>query len=142
LDLLQAVRQFYDQASLKDVIDFKQFHRGALLAQNPNNLFRPSSNNTPANDTSRNIQQRVQSKPSELEPTISQRLSSRNTKHSTDNGSEDGTMPHLPSLTINEKTLTQAEDEALKLEKAGAFRSLSKSMLVLLACCAIGAVVQ
>jgi hypothetical protein len=117
LDLLQAVRKFYDEVNLKDVIDFKQFHRGALLVQNPNNPFRPSSKDIPANEASRNIQQIVQSKQSELELRTPQRPSSRNTKHSTDNGNEDGFMPHLPSLTINEKTLTQAEDEALKLEK-------------------------
>ncbi|KAE9978325.1 hypothetical protein EG328_001499 [Venturia inaequalis] len=46
------------------------------------------------------------------------------------------------SLPLEERIITEQEDRAVNLEKSGAFKSLTKSSIIILVTCALGAIAQ
>jgi len=104
-DLLTNVQDFYDKKKLGDVIDLNLLKRGALLAQDPDNLEQPEERNA----------------------IVAVRA---------DQSANEVLLPR------RDKFLTELEAQALKRETRGEIGSLTKGLVVTLATCAVGAIVQ
>lgn len=126
---------FYKTQKLQDILDLKLLKKGAFLAKHPDNLSEPlGTEGNRAADTDL---------PTHKGRTVE--------KHGTSNGSgnpqPNSHSPAHTSQTVNllsaeDKILTTIEFAALEREKNGTLSSLTKDLIVTLATCAVGAVVQ
>ncbi|KAF4630834.1 hypothetical protein G7Y89_g7299 [Cudoniella acicularis] len=110
------VEAFYTREHLEDILELKLLKRGASIAKNPRNLTRPRTQNpNPSDETS----------------------------HTNGEAGSDGiSSTNSNFLTAEEKVLSRKECAALDRESAGTLDGLTKDLVVVLATCAMGAVVQ
>jgi hypothetical protein len=123
---MEDVEVFYEFFKFQDildlnVLDLRLLKRGALLAQSPDNLAEPA--------------------PSNLLSAV-EVMTQNPDNHSELAQSEGKPTTHPKLLPVEAKTLTRFEDAALKREKAATLNSLPKDLVVILATCANGALVQ
>jgi hypothetical protein len=169
LELLRAVEDLHTDRKLgdEDVVDLKLLKRGALLVKNPKLLRAPSRTNDDSAhctiQSGNDSQQAQTSNDVQLEQTHNN-VTTRTSR--TANDAHDAQIPLNPDyaglpeqansesiapkkrtpadvlLSSKEKVRTGIEHEALKREERGAISSLPKGLIVTLATCAIGAIVQ
>ncbi|RDW71463.1 hypothetical protein BP6252_08026 [Coleophoma cylindrospora] len=134
LELLKAVEDLYTARGLgkDDVVDLKLMKRGALLAQN-SMLPKPTSqtDDEPAHC--------ILQSGSDFHQT-------QTSGHDVQANNESVASEQRTSADIllagRDRVLKGSEDKALKREKVGANSSLPKGLVITLATCAIGAIVQ